>query len=524
MRALLNATLAVLITCGCSGKKGGDDATDTPEEQDTAVDTAEDDGADGPCLRDRDCDDDDPCTDDTCDEDSGTCLNEPVDDDDDGYLAASVLGVACAGGDDCDDSRDDVYPGAPEVCDDIDQNCDGSILDASDADDDGDGHLDALCEGGDDCDDTRDDVYEGAPEVCNDGVDQDCDDLIDEPAAVVADVRITDAVGQSEDPSLVWTGSEIYFTRVSAAGAEVGDDVRLTNATGASDLPDLHWTGTGYALSWSDERETTRGIYFALLDASGAMVGTESRVVSTGSPGRRSVLAWTGSEFGLAWSDERAGNPEVYFALLSDAGVKTLSDVRITNDIGSSWVSGIVWSGSTFGLAWHDDRDTDYDMYFTFAGRDGSKPIPDIRLTYAEGNAWVASMVWTTSVYALAWSDQRGGPYDVWFTRVNDVGGEVGSDDQITDYPSNATEVSLVWTGSAFGVAWADDRDESTEIYFAGVGAEGDKLTGDARITAADEDSADPSLVWTGSQFGVAWSDRRDGNYEIYLTLIDNCD
>jgi hypothetical protein len=99
---------------------------------------------------------------------------------------------------DCDDAAPDVNPGAEELCDDIDHDCDGSSTDGAvdtttfypDGDGDGFG-ADAgafeACEARDavlvagDCDDARADVFPGADEVC-DGVDNDCDRLIDDDA------------------------------------------------------------------------------------------------------------------------------------------------------------------------------------------------------------------------------------------------------------------------------------------------------------------------------------------------------
>ena len=83
------------------------------------------------------------------------------------------------GGYDCDDFDPATYPGAPEICDEKDNNCDGVIPDDELTDEDSDGWV--LC---DDCDETdplvNPAVIEGAAaENCNDGVDNDCDGLID---------------------------------------------------------------------------------------------------------------------------------------------------------------------------------------------------------------------------------------------------------------------------------------------------------------------------------------------------------
>ncbi|HHH26825.1 MAG TPA: hypothetical protein ENK57_00530 [Polyangiaceae bacterium] len=61
------------------------------------------------------------------------CVHTPVDGDGDGFAAASVTPSAggptfmCAGGTDCDDSRDRVFPGAPELCNGRDDDCDTMV-------------------------------------------------------------------------------------------------------------------------------------------------------------------------------------------------------------------------------------------------------------------------------------------------------------------------------------------------------------------------------------------------------------
>ena len=134
------------------------------------------------------------------------------DDDLDGFV-----GVEC-GGDDCDDDDPAINPDGEEVCNLVDDDCDGIIDErATDADryltdSDGDGFGDPQsavmsceqpegtlpCDEGDDCsdcDDTDPAVFPGADEVCN-GIDDDCDDAIDEgPDAVGATTWYADVDG-----------------------------------------------------------------------------------------------------------------------------------------------------------------------------------------------------------------------------------------------------------------------------------------------------------------------------------------
>jgi hypothetical protein len=105
---------------------------------------------------------------------------------------------------DCNDADATVSPGALELCDGVDDNCDGAVDESTaedapswylDADADGYGDPDAFAPAcaqpagfvadGTDCDDAESTVNPAGAEVC-DGVDQDCDGIVDDGASDAA--------------------------------------------------------------------------------------------------------------------------------------------------------------------------------------------------------------------------------------------------------------------------------------------------------------------------------------------------
>lgn len=183
-----------------------------------------------------------------------------LDDDGDGYgdpdVSITVPGDApdnyVADNTDCDDLNPNANPGETEICNGVDDDCVGGIDDGvlltfyvdSDGDDYGNPDISVTaCEApvnyvsdNTDCDDTNGAVYPGATEVAN-GIDDDCDNDIDEGLDAIHNITASSAINIYPSPAaeqftieLVNTvfadqinGLEIY----TAAGQMVYSDAGL---------------------------------------------------------------------------------------------------------------------------------------------------------------------------------------------------------------------------------------------------------------------------------------------------------
>jgi hypothetical protein len=174
-----------------------------------------------------------------------------ADTDTDGYGNEDSLVLACTAPEghvsddsDCDDTNALISPMASEVCDGIDNDCDGDIddgdssLDGASAstwysDGDGDGYgmypttacvaPSGYIEDGTDCDDEDVDINPAGVESCN-GVDDDCDDSIDESGATGESTWYADA---DEDG---YGNDAVVVTSCSAPDGYIADDTDCDDA------------------------------------------------------------------------------------------------------------------------------------------------------------------------------------------------------------------------------------------------------------------------------------------------------
>jgi len=284
---------------------------------------------------------------------------------------------------------------------------------------------------------------------------------------------------------------------------QVGPEVALDSLGLIS--TSLVWNGTEFAAAWDtwESSSWSYDIFFARLDPDGQIQGSKTQVNDSSQDAVVPILVWTGSGYGVFWGDYGS---VPYLSRLDSAGGKVGTDVRL-DGIVAGHVS-VVWLGSEYGIAWEQQDSETSDVLFARLDADGNRIGTEVVI--AADTAHHPALVWTGSEFGVVWTDSRDGDYEIYFARLDASGAKIGSDEQVSDGPRPAFNPTVAWTGSDYGVAWVDARD-CFRIYFGRLDAEGAKLGGDSIVTPGDIPggistvTSLPVLVWTGTDYGLAW-------------------
>ena len=127
-----------------------------------------------------------------------------------------------------------------------------------------------------------------------------------------------DAAADAASDESVIDEPEEESTSLPCAGLrKLGEDVRVGSEPETQVFPSLVWTGSEYAVAAVGfaSGDTGGNILLARISADGAVVVSDIQVSSSGGGTCAfNDLAWTGSELGAAWHDDRDGAQRVYFA------------------------------------------------------------------------------------------------------------------------------------------------------------------------------------------------------------------
>ncbi len=430
-----------------------------------------------------------------------------------------LCATACGGTDLVGDASID----ADAATDALDTGTDEPGPDGTCEDLDMDGHASREC-GGDDCDDTRADVFSGAPEVCGDGVDQDCDGIVDGPMIMGPDTVVAGAEEAYGGEDVVWTGSDfavlwtsddsLNLSRVDGAGNLLGSFVPLDDP-GASVLGgSAAWTGSALAVAWERDWE----VEAAFFDRAGNRLLATTRLTDDPWWSASPHAQWTGSEVVVAWMDSRVMESEctmtscfsdAFITRMDVAGEEVGDDTRISDESRSGGWPGLawaLWTGTGLGVFW--------GRHYARTDPAGVESGPDVALSAME----VIVPVWSGSEFGLGW--MAGSEEGVFLDRIDRTGDLIDSV-QVTDRP-RTSDVSIAWTGSEYAVLWSHYGDvEPCGVYLALLPPGEGSPRGVLEVTGCDSSIGNEAIAWSGSTLGVLW--RRWGT-GLALTRIGMCD
>jgi hypothetical protein len=401
------------------------------------------------------CPSDDPCFTGSCDEESRGCVYGPTDADRDGHRPPGC-------GDDCDDTRREVYPGASEICDYLDDDCDGEI-------DEGlayEGTGDAL------------DLSEGqangrSPDMRFDGGDFD----------VVFDTY----------PGGV---SQVFYVEVQADGSSATAPAQRTFSTVLSTRGDLEWNGSEYGLFEHYHLFEVRGngaIALTRLDVDGGLAVDAVDLTDDDPDADVPSAAWSGADYGVAYVTNLAlGGHPVRFVRVAEDGAILGADWLLSAGDEMEVAPSVAWTGTAFAAAYSEDG----RIHVAGIDADGETLL---WVTEVGDGPGAPSAVWNGTELGVAWGSLSG---PTRFARLADDGALLGVDD-LDGYGTVGAD--LVWNGREWGVAY-QELDPGGGTFFVRIGPSASWISPAGEVDTESRDDGIASVDFAGSKYGVAYT------------------
>jgi hypothetical protein len=311
---------------------------------------------------------------------------------------------------------------------------------------------------------------------------------------------------------------DIYTLNVDSSGKPMGQPVAVEATPAASILPNVVATQSGYLVVW-EEGTAGQAVYVHATDMSGNPIGQGLTVASTAAPQARPVISAAPGGFALAWMDVIAGIPAVQVALL-DGSMKLTGPQRVGTNASYPWLAG---DQDSVGLIWSDKSTTQYNV--TFADVDPmtlalSNETP-LR-TNAPRDSLLGRVGKTSFGYLAAWEDYRADDNQIFMSMVDDNGMHIA--DGLVEEPNSgdANWPNIAWNGTDAGIVYYQWRDSNPQIFISFVDGMGKRVANlnDLQVSNTTASAKYPDVVWTGSEFGVAWIDTRGGAAQLYLARV----
>lgn len=306
--------------------------------------------------------------------------------------------------------------------------------------------------------------------------------------------------------------------------ADWGADIRLTNATGNSKEPSIAVSGNTVHVVWYDSRDGNEEIFYKRSTDAGATWEAD-RKLTTKALGysENPSIAVFGNTIHVVWYDSREGNPEIYYKRSTDGGNTWGIDTRLTYAAGNSFTPSVAVSGNIIHVAWHDNRVGGKEEIFYMRSTDGGTTWgTDTQLTFAAVDAALTSIAVSGNDVHLTWQDLRWGNWEIYYKRSIDGGITWGADTRLTNAPSVSERASLAVSGNKIHVVWQDIRGGNYQVYYKRSTDGGNTWGADTALVESPDLSERPFITISGNNVHVAWQDNRGQYYprwEIYYKL-----
>lgn len=319
---------------------------------------------------------------------------------------------------------------------------------------------------------------------------------------------------------------DIYGTRVNTSGTvQDPSGIPIVNIDAQQVAPAVISYSGQWLAAWRDNRNGGyTDIYGCRISSSGTVTDGDGILISSSAQSQSNpAVASDGTNYLVVWEEARSGgfSPDIYGMLIDASGEQLNEDaIAISTSTGNQSYPAVAFDNdSTYLVVWQDDRSGTNDIYGARVTTSGNVlDPPGIAISTATGRQRYPSVAFDGTNFLVVWSDERNGygARDIYGTLVEPDGsllspsGTVISDDALAqDYPS------VAFDGTNYLVVWYDNSSGTFEedIYGVRVNQSGNPIDASSiAISTADNGQYLPAVAFDGTNYLVAWEDRRTSN------------
>jgi hypothetical protein len=313
--------------------------------------------------------------------------------------------------------------------------------------------------------------------------------------------------------------SGIYYKRSTNGGSTWSNDFKISGDSSYNFQPSIAVSGSNLHVIWDTYLNGNEHICYIRSTNGGASWDNLIQLSTSPDLGAGNSISCAGSFINIVWVEMRDGNAELYYKKSTNNGTTWNQDTRVTNTPTISQVPSIGQSGSSVHIAWSESLNPGYEIYYKRSDDGGETWTTNLKLTGGVNLPlpWPQTMSVSGNNIHIAYPMQViASDWDIFYRHSTNGGVTWLSESRITYILRPSTSPSIFSDGSLVHLAWVDLRNYEAGIYYTRSSDGGFTWMPDSKISNDTAGLDNPSITASSSGVHVAWNDNRDGNSEIY--------
>ena len=311
----------------------------------------------------------------------------------------------------------------------------------------------------------------------------------------------------------------VLLARSADRGVTYGAAITIGSDPGGSQGPQVAVSGSNVYVIWI--RPFDGEIVLKASHDHGLSFGSTVNVSNSFDSSANPVIAASGQNIYVAWRESVwGGNTEIMYARSTTAGNTFSVPVNLSNTPLSSATPAIAAEGSKVYLAWEDDQ-PNAEIAFRASDNFGASFAPTVNLSNDAGASFLPSIATSGNLAYVVWTDSLAGTTEVLLKPIvyNGVF-SIGATMNVSANASLSEFATVAAAGNDAYVSWQDNAAGNYDILFRRVAYDGVSFTmdpGTQNLSANPSDSRFQQLAAAGNSVYVAWLDKFNLNFEVFL-------